>query len=160
MKGDAWEGGHRVPLIARWPGHVPVGSNGTALVSLTDVLPTVAALLGISVGTGADAPDGVDFSPALLGQPWERPETHPLLARSSGGAHALRAGQWKYIDRLGSAGFSDPKSEPPAADGPREQLYDLASDPGETKNLAGERPEITNQWKAMLDRIIGMPAVR
>ena len=137
MKGDAWEGGHRVPFIARWPGHVPANAVSDALVSLTDLRATIAALLELSPANG----DGVDFSPALLGRLWQRPETSPLVARSSLGATALRQGSWKYIDRLGSGGFSDPRSAQSAPGEPSVQLYNLASDPGETDNLAARDPE-------------------
>jgi arylsulfatase A-like enzyme len=148
MKGDAWEGGHRVPLIVRWPGHVPAAATSDALVSLTDLRATVAGLLGLTAAPG----DGVDFSPALLHQPWERPEASPLVARSSLGAAALRIGTWKFIDRLGSGGFSIPASEKPAPGGPAVQLYDLARDPGETENLAGLEPEKVARFQKLAPR--------
>lgn len=148
MKGDAWEGGHRVPLIARWPGHVPAGATSSALVSLTDLRATMAGLLDVRPAAG----DGVDFSPALLGLPWQRPEAHPLVARSSMGSNALRVGDWKFIDRLGSGGFSTPQSEKPAPDGAAVQLYNLAIDPGETKNVAATEPERVASFRKLLEQ--------
>ncbi len=149
MKGDAWEGGHRVPLIARWPGHIPEHTTSDAVVSLTDLRATFAGLLGLPAAGG----DGADFSPALLGQPWERPADRPLVARSSMGATSVREGNWKFIDRLGSGGFSTPATEQPAPGGPDAQLYDLASDPAETTNLAGAHPEKVAAFKKALAKL-------
>ena len=139
MKGDAWEGGHRVPLIVRGP---KIAGNGTmcdALVLLTDLTATIAALLdlqGVEISS-----EGADFSPALLARPWARPAAQPLLVRSSQGAHTIRDGSWKLIDRLGSGGFSKPQQEKPKPGEPNMQLYDLSSDPGETKNLVHVEPQ-------------------
>jgi arylsulfatase A-like enzyme len=135
MKGDAWEGGHRMPLIARWPGRVRAKTVNEELVSLTDLVATVRGLLRIDTAAGAD---GVDFSPALLGKPWRRPGTHPVVARSSMGATALRIGSLAWIDRLGSGGFSDPQQEKPVKGGPAVQLHDLQNDPGQKTNLAAD----------------------
>ena len=159
MKGDAWEGGHRVPFIARWPGHIPAAATNDAPISLTDLLVTTAALL--SLPAEATSPDGVDFSPALLGKAWTRPEQRPLVARSSGGAHMLRHGSWKFISQLGSGGFSKPQNEKPAANGPTVQLYDLAHDPGESKNLAGSEPQRAAEFRRQLTALLaGNPTAR
>jgi arylsulfatase A-like enzyme len=147
MKGDAWEGGHRVPLIARWAGKIPAGATTDALVSLTDLRATVAGLLGLTPAAG----DGVDFSPALLGRPWQRPDDHPLVARSSLGATALRSGSWKFIDRLGSGGFSTPQSAK-AVGVPSVQLYNLATDPAEQDNLAGREPDKVRLFEQLLPK--------
>jgi len=150
MKGDAWEGGHRMPLIARWPGHVPVNATSEALVSLTDLLATVAGLLGMP----DIASDGVDFSAALLGKPWQRPTDRPLIAASSLGAITMRSGQWKFINRLGSGGFSDPKTEQPKPEGTTAQLYDLAADPGETNNLAHNEAERIASYQRQVETLL------
>ena len=159
MKGDAWEGGHRVPFIARWPGHIPAAATNDASISLTDLLVTTAAL--ISSPAEATSPDGADFSSALLGKVWTRPEQRPLVARSSGGAHVLRNGSWKFISQLGSGGFSKPQNENPAGNGPTVQLYDLAHDPGESKNLANLEPQRVADFQRQLTALLtGKPAAR
>ena len=155
MKGDAWEGGHRIPLIVRGP---KIGGNGTmcdALVSLTDLTATIAAMLdlqGVEISS-----EGADFSPALLARPWARPAAQPLLVQSSQGAHAIRDGSWKLIDRLGSGGFSKPQQEKPKPGEPNVQLYDLSSDPGETKNLVHVEPQRVAELQRRLAERLAPP---
>jgi arylsulfatase A-like enzyme len=139
-----------MPLVARWPGRVAAGATSAALVSLTDVLATVAALVGVDAGRS----DGVDFSPALFGRAWTRPAEAPLVAQSSTGHNVIRSGSWKLIDRLGSGGFSDPRTMAPTADAPSVQLYDLASDPAEQQNLAAEQPERAAALQRELKKIL------
>ena len=127
IKGDAWEGGHRVPLIVRGPKIGGNGRIGDVLVSLIDLTATIATLLdlqGVRISS-----ERADFSPALLARPWARPAAQLLLVRSSQGAHTIRDGCRKLIDRLGSSGFSEPHQEKPGE--LNVQLYDLSSDPGE-----------------------------
>lgn len=152
LKADVWEGGHRIPFIARWPGHIPADQTSAALVSLTDLLATTAALLDLA--HDPTSADSVDFSPALLGKPWTRPEQHPVVARSSRGALSVRSGNWKFINQLGSGGFSQPPSEQPAAGQPNAQLYDLAHDPGEQHNLAASDPAKALALRKQLQAIL------
>jgi arylsulfatase A len=150
MKGDAWEGGHRVPLVARRPGKIAAGTTSDALVSLTDLVATVAALVGEQTGFT----DGVDFSPALYGRTWNRPEETPLVVQSSAGYHVVRSGSWKLVDRLGSGGFSDPRAEPARAGAPTAQLYHLASDPAERHNRAAEVADRAMEMKRRLKELL------
>ncbi|WP_308493724.1 sulfatase family protein [Microbacterium terrisoli] len=129
QKADAWEGGHRVPLIVAGPGIV----SGTVdePVSLLDVLPTLAMLTGISASNSAG--DGVvlaGFTPSrarIIGQ------------QAFDGALTLRAGDEKVILSTGSGGFSDPVGHPVAVTAEVAQFYDLGDDPGERENLWHER---------------------
>ena len=116
MKGDAWEAGHRMPFIVRWPGKVAATSETGRLICFTDLLATFAELLDRDLSAGA-APDSVSFLPTLLGRPQE--EREPVFMESAHGFRSIRSGPWKYIDRLGSGGFSEPKEIKPAKDGPR-----------------------------------------
>ncbi len=144
MKGDAWEGGHRMPFLARWPGHVPVGATTDALVSFTDVLATLAEL----VGSAARGEDSVSFLPALLGSgPGKRDS---LVVLTSKGKLAVRRGHWKMIPFRGGGGFSEKSAGEDA--GPEGQLYDLSSDRSEARNLWTERPEIVAELKQLLER--------
>lgn len=155
MKADAWECGHRMPLIVRWPGRVKAGSVSRQTICFTDVLATFAGILGAKLPQGA-GPDSVDFSPVLFGrQPEGKPVRDALVIRSGGGLMTIRMGQWKLIDGLGSGGFSRPRRVKPKDGGPAGQLYDLSRDLGETKNLYAQKPEIVRQLRRKLAEIRG-----
>lgn len=141
QKGDIHEGGHRVPLIVRWPGNVPANVSNDHLVSLMDLGATLASLLGLDLPENA-AEDSADFSATLLGRHREQPPRPALINHSFHGMFAIREGPWKLIDGLGSGGFTPPQQVDPEAGGPAVQLYNLESDPGETLNLAIEEPEV------------------
>jgi arylsulfatase A len=153
-KAHAWEGGHRVPLVVRPPrppdGGVGGGTVTDQLVSLVDVLPTVADVVGLPLPAGA-APDGVAFGAVLdAGAPERTPRDHVVL-HSEAGVFGLRAGQWKLIEGTeGSGGWPPPAGGPPVAGAPG-QLYDLGSDPGETTNRYAARPDVVRALTALLD---------
>ena len=156
MKADAWEGGHRVPLIARWPERIAAGSTSDQLVGFVDVLATLAELTGAEVSNTPQSaePAGVDsvsFLPALLGE--QRPGTMrtDLVVHHSG--RAYRDGPWKLIEHLGSGGFSEPRRVKPEPSGPTGQLYRLDRDPGETENLWQQHPEVVTRLRAQLQQI-------
>jgi len=160
MKRDQWEGGHRTPFIARWPGHVEAGAVSDQLLSLTDVMATCAALVDYELPDGA-AEDSYDLSPILLGKRGEAPVRRFVLQQTISLALAIRSGQWKYLDHRGSGGngygpgtelepYALPETDPDAPG----QLYDLAADPGETTNLYSEYPEVVAFLKAQLDEFV------
>lgn len=158
MKRDAWEGGHRVPLIVRWPGHVKSGSSSDQLASLTDVMATLAAITGSELPHNS-AEDSFNLLPVLEGKA-TAPIRPYLLTQAFGGQRTLsiRRGSWKYIDHRGSGGnnYTNPELKrfalPEAAPEAPGQLYDLASDPGETTNLYFKHPEIAAELKTLLDK--------
>jgi arylsulfatase A len=150
MKGDAWEGGHRVPFIVRWPGRVAAGSTSDQTISFTDLLATLANITGTPLPDGA-GPDSVSFLPALEGKTFPRP---PIVMASGSGLMTIRSGKWKFIDGLGSGGFSQPSSVRPGTGDPTGQLYDLDTDPAETRNLYAEHPDIVERLRAEMHRII------
>jgi arylsulfatase A-like enzyme len=150
MKGDAWEGGHRVPFIVRWPGRVAAGSTSDQTISFTDLLATLANITGTPLPDRA-GPDSVSFLPALEGKTFPRP---PIVMASGSGLMTIRSGKWKFIDGLGSGGFSQPSSVRPGTGDPTGQLYDLDTDPAETRNLYAEHPEIVELLRADLHRIV------
>ena len=159
MKRDSWEGGHRVPFLIRWPGKVKPGTTTAQLTSLTDVMATVAAIVGAKLPDNA-AEDSFSLLPVLLGET-EKPIRPYLLEQAFGGQRTLsiRRGDWKYLDHTGSGGNryeNDPGLKPfllpdtvPDAPG---QLYNLATDPGETKNQFAARPEVVTELKALLEQ--------
>ena len=158
MKRDQWEGGHRVPMIARWPGTIAANSVSEQTICLTDVMATCADVVGAELPHDA-AEDSFSFLRVLQGENAEpvRPFT---LHQTISLALAIRVGDWKYLDHRGSGGnnyergglqqYALPEGEPRAPG----QLYNLADDPGETKNLYHQRPEITARLKGMLDDTI------
>ena len=159
VKRDQWEGGHRVPLIARWPGKIKAGSTTDQTASLTDIMATLASLTGYSLPNDA-AEDSFDFAPMMLGADDGAPVRVFTLHQTNRLELAIRQGQWKYLDHAGSGGndYSRPMLagfaiDDGAPDAPG-QLYDLATDPGETKNLYFDEPETANRLKADLERLV------
>jgi arylsulfatase A-like enzyme len=158
VKRDSWEGGHRVPFIVRWPGKVKAGTTSSQLTSLTDVMATVAAIVDVKLPEDA-AEDSFNMLPAWYGE--DQPAIRPyLLQQAFGGQRTLsiRRDHWKYLDHSGSGGNrydNNPGLRPfllpdtgPDAPG---QLYNLATDPGETMNLYFQQPEIVTELKALLE---------
>ena len=155
MKRDNWEGGHRIPFIARWPGKVSAGTTTDQTVCLTDIMATCAAIAGADLPNDA-AEDSVDFLPVLLGKQTE-PVRRYTLHQTNLLELAIRRGKWKYLDHRGSGGnrysreHLKPFVLPDTAPGAPGQLYDLDSDPGERTNLYYKRPEIVKELKAKLE---------
>ena len=153
MKADAWECGHRMPFIVRWPGKVKQGAVSQQLIGFTDMLATFAGVVGAELPREA-GPDSFDFTPVLLGkQAEEESVRESLVVFSGGGTPTIRSGPWKLIEGLGSGGFSKPRKVAPELGGPIGQLYHLGDDIGETRNLYQERPEVVARLKKELRRI-------
>ena len=150
MKADAWEAGHRVPFIARWPGKVPANSVNDQLICFTDMLATFAAIVGQELPADA-GPDSFNILPSLLNPKTDSLPTRESLVIGSGNhTMTIRKGDWKLIDGLGSGGFSKPSRIKPQPGDPKGQLYNLANDPGETRNLYLENPEQAQRLTEML----------
>lgn len=156
MKRDGWEGGHRVPFIARWPGRIAPGGVSAQTMTLTDVMATVASVIGVALPDDA-AEDSYDMLPVLLGVQDEGKAVRPYtLTQSFRGELQIRRGPWKYLDHAGSGGNDYAKDElrrfqlPERAPDAPGQLYNLDADPGETANLYNERPDIVKQLQALL----------
>jgi arylsulfatase A-like enzyme len=132
-KRSLYEGGIRVPWLARWPGRIPAGIDRSSVISGVDLLPTLAPLAGWTLGAGAI--DGEDRSAALLGKPaqrrgplfwdWRFQIAGDIVHRSP--SLAVRRDRWKLLIN---------------PDGTREELYDLSRSPGETANLAALEPKV------------------
>jgi arylsulfatase A len=171
QKGDIWEGGHRIPFVARWPGHIRPGTVRDDPVTTLDVLPTVAAATGASLPSGA-APDGRDILPVLLDEV-SADRDRPLVHHSLGGSFALRQGRWKAIFAPGpGGGFSEPtiaslfdsgtgrahRSLPWDAEHPVGQLYDLEADPGEADDRWASERDVAAAMYDQAKEIVGDPA--
>jgi arylsulfatase A len=170
FKFGAWEGGHRVPFIARWPGKIKPGTESNQLICNVDMLATFMAVTGQDPKR-LEKKDSVNILPALLGNPksisarsWFWPQIHPS---------AVRKGKWMYIGARAAAGSPDPSPSdhawggPPAVlssaastatskngrlkkDAPPAQLYDLEADVNQTRNLYNEYPEVVKEMSALL----------
>lgn len=149
LKRDQWEGGHRTPFLARWPGRISPGTTSDQLTGLTDVMATCAAIVGAALPDDA-AEDSYDMLPVLLGTQGEVPVRQYLLQQTISLEMSIRDGNWKYLDHQGSGARLNPRQEQDDTEPPG-QLYDLASDPGETKNLYGEHPDRVQEMKARLE---------
>jgi arylsulfatase A len=160
-KGDVWEGGIRMPLIARWPGKVPRGSTTDEIAGLVDVLATCAAVVGKKLPTDAGV-DSVSLLPVILDEPRDKPVRDSIVLQSLGPKDlAIRQGDWKYIPWIGSGGFlTKPKRVKPAAGEATGQLYNLKNDPGEQKNLFLDHPEIVARLAKQLQQQRGSTRTR
>ena len=153
-KRDNWEGGHRVPFIARWPGKVPAGTTSDEVLCLTDIMATTAALIGRALppSAGEDSYNQLDV---LIGAKPNHPVREATVHHSSTGQFAIRQGQWKLLLHPGSGGNNYRQRPEYAAYFEKPvQLYDLCSDPGETVNLAEKKPEIVEKLTALMKRCI------
>jgi len=150
QKADIWDGGHREPFIARWPGRIAPGSACDQTVCLVDFMATCAAIVGADLPEGA-AEDSFSFLPALLAEPPASRAREATVHHSIDGTFAVRQGPWKLILGLGSGGFSPPRRIEPEPGGPQGQLYHMDDDPAETANLWSDRPEVVERLTAVLE---------
>jgi arylsulfatase A len=153
-KADIFEGGHRVPFIAKWPAKIKKGTSRDQTICLTDLMATGAELSGyvLKDNEGEDSYSLVKLLDADYKAESFREAT---VHHSINGSFAIRQGDWKLIMAKGSGGWSFPTPGSPAEeDLPEVQLYNLASDPGETTNLQAENPEKVASLKSLLSKYI------
>ena len=134
-KGSLYEGGHREPFLARWPGRIKAGSRSDQTLCLVDMLATCAALTGQTLPADA-GPDSFNMLPAILGKKHPQRLRPNLVMQVNGRRLAIRQGDWKLI--------------PPSPQDGELQLYNLQSDLRENKNLAGERGEKVKELEGLL----------
>lgn len=140
LKGQVYEGGLRVPTIARWPGRIPSGTTSDVVGYFPDVMPTLLDLVG-APDLIPDAIDGLSLAPTLLGKP-EDQKQHDILYwefPAYGGQQALRLGDWKGVrtDLMRGKDLSI-------------ELYHLASDPGELHDRSAEHPELVSRIERLM----------
>jgi arylsulfatase A len=151
MKGDAWEGGHRMPFIARWPGHVKPGTSSAQTICFTDMLATLAGLTDQKLPADAGE-DSFDVLPLLTGKATDMPLRETTLVVSSAGVVFIREGDWKLIPQLGSGGFTKPAKIKPKPGEPEGQLYNLAADPAEKDNVYAQHEDVVRRLTEHIDR--------
>jgi arylsulfatase A len=143
-KADIFDGGHRIPLLARWPGHVAAGSHSDAFVCLGDFMATCADLLQAKLPDNA-AEDSISFLPLLTGRGGPAPR-ETLVLHSINGSFGIRDGRWKLELCADSGGWSFPRPGRDSTEGlPRFQLYDLAVDPAEKTNVVADHPDVVRR---------------
>ena len=165
-----WEGGHRVPFIAWWPGQIEAGSVSDQLLCSIDLMASFAALTGQEL---EDPKDSINMLPALTGNPDKALRTEMFMTPNKPTHMALRRGKWMYIPAKSDGGFRGSKPEQHAwggaavttlvgtpnsdiengkikAGAPPAQLYDLEADVNQTKNLFYDHPEVTQEMAAAI----------
>ncbi|HUW62647.1 MAG TPA: sulfatase-like hydrolase/transferase [Candidatus Bathyarchaeia archaeon] len=155
IKRDTWEGGHRVPFLARWPGRTSPGTIRDEILCLTDLMATVAAVVGAELPEDAGE-DSYSMFPALVGEKLSSPIREATVHHSCSGRFAIRKGRWVFID----APTGDDNKEPlwfkkergyVPHDQPGE-LYDLSRNLTESTNVYAENPEIAGDLKTLLEK--------
>ena len=147
-KADIWEGGHRVPFLARWPGTIKPGSRCATPVCSVDLFATCAE------AAGAELPDDVAEDSLSLVPMFKDPEAArgaPVIHHSASGMFAIRDGKWKLVAGNGSGGREAPKGKPFAKP---YHLFDMEADPGETRNLIESETAVAAKLEAELRRIM------
>ncbi|PQO47736.1 sulfatase family protein [Blastopirellula marina] len=148
-KADIYEGGHRVPLIVRWPGQIEGGRKTQALTCLTDVYATLEAITQQS-HQGAGGEDSYSLAPVFQGKETSGRDT--LVSHSISGRFAIRQGDWKLCLAYGSGGWSAPKDNVAKKEGlPSMQLFNLAADPAEQDNLIESNPDKAKELLTLLE---------
>jgi arylsulfatase A-like enzyme len=153
-KADIFEGGHRIPFIARWPGQVKAGSSCDQTICLTDLWATAADILGAKPSANA-AVDSVSILPYLRQEEMVKSLRDATVHHSINGSFAIRQGDWKLCLCKDSGGWSDPKPNSPAAkklSGP--QLFNLKDDPGEKTNVFDKHPQVAEKLTKLLETYI------
>lgn len=154
MKADAWEAGHRMPFIVRWPGVTKPNSESAQLVCFTDLLATAAEITGRKL-SGDAAPDSFSFASVLTGAS-ETSSRNSLVIQAGKGLKMIRDGSLKFINGPGSGGFSGRANTAKGVKKPEEklQLYDLSNDLSESENLASNGPADVARMQKLLDKIV------
>ncbi len=150
-KSDAWDGGHRIPCIARWPAVIEAGSTCDALVCLADIMATCAEMLEVPLSADVGE-DSVSMLP-LFEQTANRTR-ECVVHHSAAGKFAIRDQRWKLVLCPGSGGWTHSDAEAAKAGLPLVQLYDMHADPAEKHNLQARRPEKVKELVALLQGLV------
>ena len=143
FKGTAWEGGHRVPYIVRWPGKVAPATVSDVTIGLVDTLATLCAALDLSLPAGA-GPDSYNILPAWLGQKSDKPLRNELICTGRS-VYCVRQGPWALLINGDSGarvkgGFTET------------ELYNLGDDPAQKNDLIKTMPDKAKELSALLEK--------
>jgi len=156
-KHSEWEGGFREPFIVRWPGRVPAGTVSEQVIGLPDVLATLAAVFNAPLTKG-NAEDSWNALRAFTEATPGSPVREFMILQAADATYAIRMGDWKLVERVGAPRFEHRNAKKAAAAAKKakarpkhDELYNLKTDPAETKDVAGENPDIVARLKARLN---------
>ncbi len=135
-KGDIWEGGHRVPLIVRWPGKIKAASKSDQMVCLTDLFATTAELISTTLPSDG-AQDSFSFLGAATDQQSDWPSRTTMINHSNFGEFAYRNKNWKLVYRMSNKNLQQSRGKPTIA-----ELYDLSADIDESNDIADANAEV------------------
>lgn len=154
-KADIYEGGHRVPFIAKWPAKIKSGTISDEIVCLNDFMATAAAITGYEL-LDSEGEDSYNILPALTGEELGMPLREATVHHSINGSFAIRQGDWKLAMCAGSGGWSFPRpNNKKVLDTlPSIQLYNLKTDPEESKNVVGDHPDKAEELQELLTKYI------
>jgi arylsulfatase A-like enzyme len=149
-KSHSYEGGHRVPFIVTWPAAIKAGTTSDEVVCSTDFFATLAELMHHKLKK-TEGVDSYSILPVLLGKKLNDPLREATVHHSLSGMFSIRKGKWKYIDGKGHGGFGGRLIKEEFSTEPQ-QLYNMETDPYETKNIYKQHPEIVAELKALLEK--------
>lgn len=153
-KADAYEGGHRVPFVVRWPGKIKENSTCDQTITVADIMATCGEIAGYKIPIDA-AEDSVSLLPTMRGEDIAGRLHDVVIHHSSSGHFAIRKGKWKLLLCRGSGGWSPPReAEATKQNLPAIQLFNLEEDQKETSNLQAEYPEVVKELTADLRQSI------
>lgn len=147
-KSHSYDGGHRVSFIVSWPEQIKPGSTSNEVICSTDLYATVADLLGHKMEVN-EAQDSYSFLPVLKGEEYLKPIREATIHHSLNGDFSIRKGDWKYVDAKGHGGFTEIRETVPEDS---IQLYNIVTDPFETKNVYLDYPDEVSELKLLLEK--------
>ncbi len=151
MKADAFEGGHRIPFIVKWPGKIKANSQCDEPIMLVNLFATCSEIVNKKLAD-TEAEDSFSILPLLLGNEKDYVRPEALIQHSSRGVFVVRQGDWKLILGLGSGGFSKPETVLPKEGEAPGQLYNLKEDIAETNNLYAQFPGKVEELSKILKK--------
>jgi len=149
-KAQIWEGGHRVPFIAKWPGKIKPDSTCDEVICLTDMLATFASITGTKLPNNAGE-DSYNILPALQSKQRSQPIRQATVFHSSAGVFAIRQGKWKLILGIKGSGGGRLKNRGDSLYSTG-QLYNMQDDPFEQNDLWDEHPDIVERLTKLLEK--------
>jgi arylsulfatase A-like enzyme len=158
-KHSEWEGGFREPFIVRWPGRVPANTVSEQVICLNDLVATCASLFGATLPKG-QAEDSFDVLRAFTEAKPGPPVRDHVILQAANATYAIRMGDWKLVERAGAPTFESVRNKRKAAATEKkrktaaarpDELYNLRNDPGETRDVAAEHPEVVAKLKKLLN---------